>query len=293
MLDVQLYGMNPGPQHLTNLAFHVANTLLLFTVLMQMTGATWRSWVVAALLAVHPLHVESVAWIIERKDVLSTFFWMLVLWAYYRYAIRPSFLRYAFVWLALLLGLMAKPMLVTLPFVLLLLDDWPLNRWRLTGENVAAHNLRLVLEKTPLVALALVSSVVTYIQQQRVGKVMYMGELPMTSRLANALVSYTKYLAKTVWPTRMAVFYPYPNSFPVIEVLGAVLVLAAISILAIRLVRRQPYLIVGWLWFLGTLVPVGGRAMAGDTDLGGRRSRWRDSGLLRSGVCPGLLLAEH
>ena len=187
----------------------------------------------------------------------------------------------------------AKSMIVTLPFVLLLLDDWPLNRWRLTGENVAAHNLRLVLEKTPLVALALVSSVVTYIQQQRVGKVMYMGELPMTSRLANALVSYTKYLAKTVWPTRMAVFYPYPNSFPVIEVLGAVLVLAAISILAIRLVRRQPYLIVGWLWFLGTLVPVGGRAMAGDTDLGGRRSRWRDSGLLRSGVCPGLLLAEH
>jgi Flp pilus assembly protein TadD len=268
MLDVTLFGMNAGPQHLTNLAFHVANTLLLFVVLERMTGAAWRSGFVAAMFALHPLHVESVAWVTERKDVLSTLFWMLTLWAYCRYAERPRVSRYLLVMLAFLLGLMAKPMLVTLPFVLLLLDYWPLNRLDLASGRWEPRHVRLVLEKIPLLMLTVASSVLTYIGQQHAGKMMHLAELPIGSRLANALLSYAGYLAKMVWPARLAVFYPYPTSFPAFQMLGAGLILVAISALAIRLVRQQPYLIVGWLWYVGTLVPVvglvqvGGRAMA-------------------------------
>lgn len=268
MLDVTLFGMNPGPQHLTNLAFHVASTLLLFVVLERMTGAAWRSGFVAAMFALHPLHVESVAWVTERKDVLSTFFWMLTLWAYCRYAERPGVSRYLFIMLAFVLGLMAKPMLVTLPFVLLLLDYWPLNRLDLASGRWEPRYVRLVLEKIPLLVLTVASSVLTYIGQQHAGKMMHLAELPIGSRLANALLSYAGYLAKMVWPARLAVFYPYPTSFPAFQMLSAGLILIAISALAIRLVRQQPYLIVGWLWYVGTLVPVvglvqvGGRAMA-------------------------------
>lgn len=268
MLDVELFGMNPGPHHLTNLALHVADTLLLFAALTRMTGAMWRSWFVAALFALHPLHVESVAWVAERKDVLSTFFWMLALLAYCRYAERPCASRYLLTLFVFMLGLMAKPMLVTLPFVFLLLDYWPLRRMNLAGDRPGRHAALLVWEKLPFLVLAAASCALTYVGQERVGRITPVAELSLGARLANAMLSYASYLVKMIWPQHLAVFYPYPNPLPASQVIAAALMLMAISVLTIRLVRQQPYLVVGWLWYLGTLVPViglvqvGGRAMA-------------------------------
>jgi len=268
MLDVTLYGTKPGFHHLTNLALHIASTLLLFIILVHMTGAVWKSGFVAALFALHPLHVESVAWVAERKDVLSTLFWMLTMWAYCRYAERPGGSRYTIIVLAMVLGLMAKPMLVTAPFALLLLDYWPLRRLDPTVGWRRARTTRLIWEKIPLFALAAVSSVVTYLGQHHLGGVVRIAELPISSRLANVLLSYSAYLVKTVWPAGLAVFYPYPREFPVSQLFSAAMILTAISALAFHKRHRYPYLIVGWLWYLGTLAPVsgliqvGGRAMA-------------------------------
>jgi tetratricopeptide (TPR) repeat protein len=284
MLDVQLFGLDPGPHHLTNLLFHIANTLLLFGLLNRMTGALGRSAFVAGLFAVHPLHVESVAWVAERKDVLSTFFWMLTLWAYVEYVKRPDLRRpglrrYAAVLLFFALGLMAKQMLVTLPFVLLLLDFWPLGRVGM-GSNPAggsalssdrwATAVRLGWEKLPLLALSVVSSVVTFVIHQRGGAVIILSAIPLNLRVENALVSYVAYIGKMLWPARLAVLYPYAQSLPGWWVAGGFLVLMGISVVVIRAASRHPYLPVGWFWYLGTLVPVIGLIQVGDQAMADR-----------------------
>ncbi len=258
MLDVELYGLDPGPHHLTSAVLHVVNALLLFGLLLRMTGALFRSAFVAALFELHPLHVESVAWIAERKDVLSGLFFFLTLWAYVAYVRRPRASGYALVVVLFVLGLMAKPMLVTLPFVLLLLDVWPLGR---AAEPLARR--RLVVEKLPLVGLALASSVITVLVQRHAGAIKGLGVLPFDRRLATAVLAYVTYAAKAIWPSGLAAIYPYPASSPPWPILGAVALLAAASALTVRAAPRHPYLPVGWFWYLGTLVPVLGLVQVG------------------------------
>jgi len=285
MLDCQLYGLKPAGHHLTSLLLHILNTLLLFLVLKRMTGALWGSSFVAALFALHPLHVESVAWVAERKDVLSTFFWILTMWTYVRYTKRPRLNRYWLVLLSFALGLMSKPMLVTLPFVLLLVDYWPLGRLQfrpLSGphrlntdkskdtSDQGSFVLRLVLEKAPFFVLAAVSSFLTFFVQRSGGAVASLGLVPLETRVANALVSYVSYIGKMIWPHRLAVFYPYPDMFPAWQVAGAVLLLGCVTLLVILGARRWPYLMVGWLWYLGTLVPVIGLVQVGEQAMADR-----------------------
>jgi len=286
MLDFELYGLNAGGYHLTSLLLHIANVLLVFFILKLMTGALWRSGFVAALFALHPLHVESVAWVTERKDVLSTLFWLLTIWAYLGYVERPGMKRYLLIIVSFTLGLMAKPMLVTLPFVLLLLDYWPLGRFQVghsadalkatvqapikSGQPMSAV-LSLVWEKIPLFALVAVSSVVTFLAQKSTGALGDFETLPIKIRIANGLVSYVKYLGKMIWPRSLAVFYPHPgHSLPIWKAAGAGLLLLCISILVVRGARRYPYLVVGWLWYIGTLVPVIGFVQAGSQAMADR-----------------------
>jgi tetratricopeptide (TPR) repeat protein len=279
MVDCHLFGLNPGAHHFTNLLLHVANTLLLFLVFHRMTRAVWKSAFVAALFAVHPLHVESVAWVAERKDLLSTFFWLLTMGLYLRYVKRPGYTPYLLVFLSFSLGLMAKPMLVSLPFVLLLLDYWPLGRLEfvpssLTTQPQTAKStvpwsrwsliLRLVLEKVPLLGLTTVSSIVTFLAQRSGGALESLNTSPLNVRLANAFVTYVRYMEKTIWPHDLAVFYPHSGrSLPVWQAAGAVLLLLSITVLVLRTVRSHPYLTTGWLWYLGTLVPVIGIVQVG------------------------------
>jgi tetratricopeptide (TPR) repeat protein len=274
MLDCQLYGLNAGGHHFTNVLLHTIVVLLLFRVLRQMTGAVWESAVVAALFAVHPLHVESVAWVSERKDMLSGMFFLLTIDAYVRYVRGPSFWRYSLVAALLALGLMSKPMLVTVPFILLLLDYWPLRRfeqpssfpckgkiWQWWNEQPVIQ--RLFLEKIPLLALSAGSCVVTFIvQKQAAGAI---ESLPFRWRAENAVVSYVTYLWKTFWPARLAVFYPHPNnSLPTWEIILAVGFLVAITAAAIIFRSGRPYIFTGWLWYLGMLVPVIGFVQVGE-----------------------------
>ena len=307
MLDVQLFGLKAGGHHLVNVFFHIANTLLLFLVLRRMTKTLWRSAFVAALFALHPLHVESVAWVTERKDVLSTLFWILTLGAYTYYAERPGYRRYLLVLVCFVLGLMSKPMLVTLPFVLLLLDFWPIGRLQpakhagpdslnsvrpqdpprkkrksadIATEKAAdreewlVYPLRwrvmrpLLVEKAPLLVFAALSSVITIINQQRA--MVSLQAMPVDARIANALVSYVKYIGMMIWPFDLAVFYPHPDKQPVWLVLGAALALAVVTFLVIRKTNRFPYLVVGWLWYLGTLLPVIGLFQAGSQEMADR-----------------------
>jgi len=286
MLDYQLYGLNPKGHHLTNLLFHLVNVLLLFLVLARMTGALWRSALVAALFSLHPLHVESVAWVAERKDVLSTFFWILTMWAYVRQVERPALNRYLLTLFFFALGLMAKPMLVTLPFVLLLLDYWPLERFGIgqldtdTRATASAPStfkeqtfpiFRLFWEKAPFFVLATASSVVTFVVQQQGGTVKAVEVFPVKIRIANAMFSYVSYMGKMIWPQGLAVFYPHPgNSLPMWQAAGAGLLLLGITILVLRAARRHQYLLVGWLWYLGTLVPVIGLVQVGDQAMADR-----------------------
>ena len=280
MLDVQLYGMQAGGHHVTSLLLHIVNTLLLFGVLYRMTGAVGRSGFVAALFAVHPLHVESVAWVAERKDVLSTLFWMLTLWTYVSYVRQPQWHRYVLVVVCFALGLMAKPMLVTLPFVLLLLDYWPLGRVTL-GAASEPHRgvtrssqrmvwLGLLREKLPLFVLAAASSVVTFIVQQRGGSVIPLDRAPLELRAENALVSYATYIGKMLWPSGLMAFYPLTDSISAWQVIGAALILIAGFAVALRTVRRHPYLLMGWLWYVGTLVPVIGLVQVGNQRMADR-----------------------
>ncbi len=285
MLDCEIWGLYPGGHHLSSLLFHIVNTLLLFVVLERMTGALWRSACVAAFFALHPLHVESVAWVAERKNVLSTFFWMITMWAYIRYIERPGFSRYLSVLLFFALGLMSKPMLVTLPFVLLLMDYWPLARLQIEQSRGAhipqsrkfkptgyqrAVVLRLIREKTPFFTLAAVSGVVTFLVQQRGGSVASLANLPIDVRIANAMVSYVSYIGKMIWPRRLAVFYSHEGILPMWQVAGAILFLVCVSVLVIRAARRCPYLTGGWLWYLGTLVPVIGLVQVGAQSMADR-----------------------
>lgn len=269
MMDVELFGLNPGPHHLVNLFFHVINTLLLFMFLQRTTGAMFRSALVAALFALHPLHVESVAWVSERKDVLSTLFFMLTLWAYTLYARDPAPRRYIAVFVLLALGLMAKPMLVTVPFLLLLLDFWPLKRFRLESPEPGLA-MKLVIEKLPLFALIVASSIVTLLVQHEGGAINSLNQAPLDVRLSNVLVSYVVYVMNMFWPTGLAALYPITKSIPFWQPLGAGLILAAVSFAALKQLRRYPYLTVGWLWFLGTLVPVIGIVQVGSQAMADR-----------------------
>ena len=263
MLDCQLYGLNPHGHHLTNVILHTISVLLLFLVLTQMTGAFWQSTFVAALFAVHPLHVESVAWIAERKDVLSGLFFMLALGAYAHYARAPSLLRYLLVALLFAFGLMSKPMLVTMPFVLLLLDYWPLDRIGDQKSEVGNRLRKLVTEKVPLFALSALSCIATLFAQRQGSSPI--DQLPFLWRLENTFVSYVIYIWQMLWPGQLAVFYPHPNNrLPVLEVILGVGLLVGISVLVIYLRRTKPYLVTGWFWYLGMLVPVIGLVQVGE-----------------------------
>jgi lipoprotein NlpI len=283
MADCELYGLHPAGHHWTNLLLHLISTALLFGALRRMTGSPGRSAVVAWLFAVHPLHVESVAWIAERKDVLSTVFWMSTMWAYAWYADRPGAGRYLLVVLSLAAGLLAKPMLVTLPFVLLLLDYWPLGRMprlavpaSLNAPGAVRRRLRewglrvravqpLVLEKLPLIGVAVAAGLMTLMAQRLDGSVGSLDRFPLAERVANAVISYATYLIKAAWPTRLAVFYPYdPESLSLERLIGSAALLVAITLLVIARAKRSPYLLAGWLWYMGTLVPVIGLLQVGE-----------------------------
>jgi protein O-mannosyl-transferase len=266
MLDVQLYGRAAGFHHLTSILLHIANSVLLFWAIYRMTGSWRPSAFVAALFAVHPMHVESVAWIAERKDVLSTFFCMLTFHAYIRYIRKPHLNRYLILAVVFALGLMSKPMLVTLPFLLLLLDVWPLRRAKLEAGQGRVW-LCLLSEKIPLLVLTAASSMVTIAVQWRGGTVISFTSASFGRRIANALVSYTAYVAKMFWPADLVAYYPY-NTWPFWLVSGSFLALIATTFIAVRFARKHPYILVVWLWYLGTLLPVigliqvGGQAMA-------------------------------
>jgi len=280
MLDYQVCGLNPTGHHLTNLFLHIVNTLLLFFILKLMTGFIWRSAFVAAFFAIHPLHVESVAWVAERKDVLSTLFFMLTLLSYVNYEKRPGLYRYLPVLLFFILGLMSKPMLVTLPFVLLLLDFWPLGRLQFrenissTGPKIAANedatktNIGLLIEKIPLFILSAASVCIT-LYAQWTGIASFQA-LPFGTRISNAFVSFISYMAKMIWPANLAVFYPYPDMIPIWQIVGSILLLILITFIAVRFVRRYPYVMTGWLWYLGTLVPVIGLVQVGNQSMADR-----------------------
>jgi tetratricopeptide (TPR) repeat protein len=324
MLDCQLYGLRPAGHHLTSLLFHIANTLLLFLLLQKITGALWRSGLVAALFAFHPLHVESVAWVAERKDVLSTFFFLLTLWAYATYAAGSKvqslkskversaaprhaarlmvcspggpWLYYVLALVLFALGLMSKPMLVTVPFVLLLLDFWPLQRLQLPAlrrsklkaqgskskvsppscnspPSAAWQNApfsRLLWEKVPFLLLSAASCVVTFVVQQRGGAVQDVNNLPIGSRVANALMSYVRYLGKMLWPENLGALYLREAPWPSWQVALAAIALVAVSVAVIRLARSRPYLAAGWFWYLGTLVPVIGLVQVGTQSMADR-----------------------
>ncbi len=275
MLDVQLYGLNPVGHHLTNLYLHIANSILVFLILRRLSGAFWRSVAVGVLFALHPLRVESVAWVAERKDVLSMFFALLTIRAYVGYARHPSLARYGLVVLWCALGLLSKPMLVTLPFVLLLLDYWPLGRLRLdTGADAGRRErpARLVAEKIPLLVMAGGTSAVAFLVAARTGAVGRLDNLPMVARIANALVAYPRYIAMMLWPRSLAVFYPLAHSWSVWQLGGAALVLVGGCTVAIALRHSAPYAIVGWLWFVGALVPVIGLVQAGSQAMADRFS---------------------
>ena len=301
MLDVSLFSLDPGFHHLVNLLFHLFNTALLFIALKAMTGACWRSAFVAALFALHPLHVESVAWIAERKDVLSTFFGLLAIGAYCRYARSPGWRKFLPVAIFFSLGLMAKPMLVTLPLVLLLMDFWPLGRLKPSlpeassdpapaGERkktkkmktrppapesakrrgTGSPHLAIVTEKIPLILLSALSSSITLYAQHQGGAVSTIDAYPVGTRIANALASYFLYLAKMFWPANLAVYYPFVKDIPVWQVLAGALLLIAVTFAAVRTARRFPYLLFGWLWYLITLLPVIGIVQVGEAAMADR-----------------------
>ena len=273
MLDCQLYGLNAGGHHATNVVLHTTAVLLLFWVLRQMTGAIWKSAIVAALFAIHPLHVESVAWVSERKDVLSAVFFLLMLGGYVRYTCAPSIIRYLVVTLLFAAGLMSKPMLVTAPFILLLVDYWPLRRFgerpsveddkSLSPGNEKRTIKSLLLEKIPLLVLSATACAITFVLQKRATGAI--PPLPFLLRAQNALASYVIYIWKTVWPTRLAVFYPYPNdTLPIWEIAAAMAFSLGITWAAIVSRKQRPYLFTGWFWYVGMLIPVIGLVQVGE-----------------------------
>jgi tetratricopeptide (TPR) repeat protein len=283
ILDYRLFGLNPRGHHLTSLFLHIANSILLFLALRWATSAIWPSALAAALFAIHPLHVESVTWVAERKDVLSTFFWLLTMLAYIRYAKRPKRTTYMLVIILFALGLTAKPMLVTLPFVLLLLDYWPLNRFQLGGNYGSVDDeraepspeklspIKLIVEKLPMFMLSGIVSAVAFWAQANAGAMSGLEIVPFKWRVANALVSYVTYMGKLIWPSNLAVFYPHPqDNLPIWHIILAGLLLLILSIAILRLAARYKYALVGWLWYLGTLVPVIGFVQVGEQAMADR-----------------------
>lgn len=264
ILDFEMYGLDPGGHHRTNLIFHTVNAILLFLVFLRMTGGFWQSAVIATLFAIHPLHVESVAWASERKDVLSMFFLMFTIWAYLRYIENKEIKNYLLVFLFFALGLMSKPMLVTLPFVLLLLDFWPLKR---TGGNLK----QLIIEKIPLFGLALGSSVITFFVQQGFGATALQKTIQLDQRIFNAIVSYAEYLWKLIWPLNLSIFYPHQGyMLPTWKIFFSAILLIGITVLAVKTIKRTPFVAVGWFWYLGTLVPVIGIVQVGSQSMANR-----------------------
>lgn len=278
MTDWQLFRDNAGGHHWTNVIFHLVNAILLFCVLRIMTGALWRSACVAAIFAVHPLNVESVAWVAERKNVLSAFFGLLTLLFYAFYIRKPGWERYLSIFGTFALGLMAKPMLVTLPFLLILLDYWPGRRFPersvdryplpVSGEAAPHSNPRisvstLLLEKIPLIILAVLSIAVTLLAAEKGGALKSLDHFPLAVRLGNSLNAYTAYIGKFCWPRDLAVFYPHPGVLHLWQTVAALFLISAVTIIVVMQIRRRPYLAVGWFWFLGTLVPVSGLVQVG------------------------------
>jgi hypothetical protein len=318
MADCAIFGVEPaGPHHLVNVALHASNAVLLLLLLWRMTGAAWRSAMVAALFALHPLRVESVAWVAERKDVLSTLFGLLTLLIYVQWvrlrridSSRRSRRLAVYVLMMACFGmsLLSKPMLVTLPFVLLLLDFWPLKRFEALeselGDGAAvasASNLRafdarrsmaLILEKLPLLLLSAISSAITFIVQNKVGAVADVDRLPIAERIGNALVSYVRYVGKSIWPGDLVLQYPHPMAWPAWAVLASGTLIAAITVVAVATRRACPWLIVGWLWFLGTLVPVIGLVQVGTQAMADRYSYVPQIGLLIMVVWAAALLVR-
>ncbi|HXE41433.1 MAG TPA: hypothetical protein VN516_00305, partial [Candidatus Baltobacteraceae bacterium] len=264
--DCSMFGLRAGWHHLVNLLFHIANALLIFVWLKNLTGAVWRSAFVAAAFAWHPLHIESVAWASERKDVLSTFFWMLTLLAWTGFVKRKSFSAYFAALIFFACGLMSKPMVVTLPCVLLLLDFWPLER--LSFQKLDLKNIsKLVLEKIPFFVLAAAGSAVTFLVQKQGGAIWAES---FGTRIENALLAYVRYISKMFWPHDLAVVYSYPQNWPLIFAIGAAIVLLAWAALFIYRARQNPALLFGWLWFLGTLVPTIGIVQVGSQSMADR-----------------------
>jgi len=270
MLDYQLYGLNPKGYLLTNLFFHIANSLLLFLIFFRMTGAIWQSAFVAVVFALHPLNVESVAWVAERKNVLSNFFLLLTIWAYIRYAEKPTTKRYSLVFILFAFGLLSKSMVVTLPFVLLLLDYWPLERFKLGRRerefkiaqkdkyfNGEKNISKLVLEKFPLLILSALFSITTLILFEKAGESVAQDPVSILTILTNAMISYFEYLWKMLWPKGLAILYAHPgNTLAVWKGVLCGIALLVITTIAIKLIRKAPYFVVGWFWYLGTLIPV-------------------------------------
>jgi tetratricopeptide (TPR) repeat protein len=270
MLDCQIFGVQPGYHHLSNLLYHLINVLLIFLVFTRMTGEIWKSAFVAALFALHPLNVDSVAWIAERKNLLSTTFWFSTMLAYVYYAQNPSLRRYLLVLGGMTAGLLAKPMLVTLPCVLLLMDFWPLNRTTFSWQTQKANKrfreaslYQLIAEKIPLLILSAISTALSVVSLEHHDQFVSHDTIPLWLRIENAIVSYIQYISKIIWPQNMAIFYPFPDAIPIWQVLGATFLLIAVFCVVILLARKAPYLAVSWLWFTGTLVPVSGIIQGG------------------------------
>jgi Flp pilus assembly protein TadD len=298
MLDCELFGLHAGPHLLVNVGLHTANTLLVYWVFRRSTGALWSSAVVAGLFALHPLHIESVAWASERKDVLSALFGLLALLAYVRYVERPSTGRYLLIALWLACGLMAKSMLVTWPFVLLLFDVWPLRRFPWLEDKRPRKLFRaawpLVREKLPLLPLVFGSVVLTMLSQSRGGAFHALADAPFFLRLSNALVAYPKYVGALFWPHDLAPFYPFPlGGLPLWQVLAATLLLALVTVTAVLSARAYPYFVTGWFWFLGTLVPVIGLVQVGGQAMADRYTYLPFIGLFFAGVFGVADIAAH
>jgi len=300
MLDVQLFGLNAAGHHLVNLLVHVLSTLILFGFLNRTTRALWASAFVAMLFAIHPLHIESVAWVAERKDCLSALFGLLALWYFSRYVRRRSILCYLAALVAFSLSLMAKPMLVTLPFLLLLLDYWPMNRYAARssagrpGNGDTAKSVRfLVWEKVPFFLLTTAACIVAFLAQQKGGSMGGMDQFPLEMRLANALISYSEYCLKTIVPVRLSVFYPYPADIPVLKTLAAGAFVAGLSVMALISIRRRPWFVVGWFWYLGTLVPVIGIVQIGSQAMADRYTYLPSIGLFIMCAWWGREIAGH
>ena len=269
MMDCQLFNLNAGMHHMSNVLLHILNSLLLFFVFKLMSGAFLPSALIALLFALHPLSVDSVAWIAERKNVLSTLFWLLTMLAYSHYSQKPGKGRYILVFCVFILGLLAKPMLVTLPCALLLMDYWPMNRTGLlpahgNGPHFPKTSLpKLVLEKIPFLIISFFAVFISSHSLKVLGVYVATERVPMSLRIENAIVSYVKYIGKIIWPENLAVYYPFPVSIPFWQVIGAAIVLIILSALVISQIKSRPWFSIGWFWFLGTLFPVSGLIQGG------------------------------